>query len=200
MEKLKSIVDTLDFLSRYPGWLKMVLGIWGGCTLGLLVTLVALYPRETSLRILRISLVPDYKRGIAIQFWVANRAEQPAALVALELSFYAAKVAPGEGSLQTTEKLSGRYIVTGEARNGGLAATINQETERLPVSINFPLPARKDYALFTLNLAQKVPAKGTDRFQVAIEAEGLPPPGAKYIEAILHYDDGEKTLPKELAL
>lgn len=200
MEKLKEIVDTVEFLSRYPGWLKTTLGVWALGTLGLFVAMVVLYPKETAVRILKLSLVPDYARGVALQFRVANTSDQQAALVALELAFYATKVPPGAGSLQATESITGRYVVTGDAETGALRAAVNKETESLPVKIKFPLAGRKDYALVVLDLAQKIAAKGTDRFQVALEAVGLPPPGARYVEAILHYGENEKTRAVEIPL
>ncbi len=195
MEKLKEIVDTIDFLSRYPGWLKTTLGLWAVCGLGLLAAMVVLYPKETAVRIIKLSLVPNFQGGVALQLRVTNTSDQQAALVAVELAFYAEKVDPGAGSLQTTEHITGRYEVSGDAEAGVLSARVNREGEQLPVRINFPLPGRKDYAIVVLDLAQKIAAKGTDRFQIALHAAGLPPAGAKYVEAILHYNEDEKTRP-----
>lgn len=200
MDKLKDLVEGLDFLSRYPGWLKISLVVWAVCSLGLLTAMVILYPKPSAVRIIKLSLVPNFQGGVALQFRVSNTSDQAAGLVAVELAFYATKVPPDAGSLQSTEEITGRYIVRGDAEAGGLIATVNQEAESLPVKVKFPLPSRKDYAIVMLEVAQKIAAKGTDRFQIALQATGLPPAGAKYVEAILHYNEEEKTPPKVIPL
>lgn len=200
IEKLKSIVDTVEFLRQYPDWVKVALGIWFLFSGSLLAVLVILFPKEAAVQIIQIASVTNFSEGLALQIRVKNSSDQQAELIALELSFYESEVPPTTGELQSTESISGNYVVSRDETSGELSARLNQETEKLRAEIQFPIPGREDYAVVSLGLAQKVARKGSDRFQVAIQAPGFPPQKAKFVSAVVIYNEGDRTKAKALPL
>jgi hypothetical protein len=195
-EKLKAIVEWFEFVRRYPGWLQLVLVIWLLVSAGVVSAMVVLYPKPESVRIIQLSKVPNLSGGVAFQIRVANSGDTQADLTSLELSFYRDEIPPDAGSLQSTEQISGRYVVTEDEASGQLSTRLNSESDALEATIQFPIPGRKDYAILNVDLAQKVESKGSDRFQVAIRAPGFPPQDAKYVRVVIFYGENDKTKEK----
>jgi hypothetical protein len=200
IEKLKSIVDTVELLRQYPDWVKVALVIWLLFSGSLLGALVILFPKEETVQIIQLVKVANFSGGIAFQVRVKNSTDQQVELVALELSFYESAVPPTAGELQSTDPISGSYVVSSDQTSGELSARLNQEAGALPAAIQYPIPGRDDYSVVSLNLAQKVPRKGSDRFQVAIQASGFPPQKARFASAVVVYNESDRTKAKILAL
>jgi hypothetical protein len=196
MEKLKGIVELFDFLGQYPHWLKIGLLLWVFFSGGLLCAMVVLYPKKVPVTILRVTLIKDAGQGIGFQIRVQNSTDVQAELVALEMEFYESEPSPEDGALQSTESVTGHYTILKNPETGELATKLNNESALLPATISFPIQGRTDYALLTLELAQKIKGKGSDRFEVAIRAPDFPPKEAKYLRTVIQYDDGKRTPAK----
>jgi ABC-type Na+ efflux pump permease subunit len=195
-EKLKALFEWFEFVRRYPGWLQLVLLIWLLLGAGLVSAMVVMYPKPDNVRIIQLSKVPNFSDGIAFQVRVANSGDAQADLTSLELTFYQDAIPPTEGALQSTEQISGRYVVTEDKPAGQLSAQLNSETDALQATIQFPITGRKDYAILSVDLAQNVASKGSDRFQIAIKAADFPPKDAKYVRAVIFYGENDKTKEK----
>src|SRR5258708_576905 len=114
LDKLRSLVETLEVLLGYPIWLRIVLTIWLILSIGVLVLAVIYFPKPV-LKVLDAYQLPGERRdGIGLDFRLQNGTNSKVELTGAKLTF--SRKGTSSGGLQGNREVSAHYIITSSDR------------------------------------------------------------------------------------
>jgi hypothetical protein len=198
LDKLKSLVETLQVFWEYPVWLRIVLTIWLALSVGVLVLAIVYFAGPTLKVLTAYQLPGDRRDGVGFDFLLRNGTKSKVELIGAKLTF--SHKGASLGGLQSNREVSAHYTITRAGRSDKAVARRREDGGESPATINFPFGGREEYAFVDLRMSQQIEKEDGERFQILVRAQSFPPKECDSVEAIFRYDQDKETDPFVMSL